>query len=207
MHLFRTFIVTLLISLAIPFTTYASDTANDITSFLSPIMEMALLTKAERKEMYVNKQDTPIYKSINSEPVSLAPINCTVEVLTIKNGWAVISTCDGIGYVPADNLQDTEVETRQLRSLGNFRITYYCPHACCGTGNGVTASGRKATVGRTVAISKKWAPLGTHLLINGKEYVVDDRGVTGNTVDILVNTHKEAKKRGVDHAEVFVIES
>jgi 3D (Asp-Asp-Asp) domain-containing protein len=138
------------------------------------------------------------------EPIDRAYVNTTFEVLKISGEWSAVATCDGVAYVKAADLQAEPV--KQWRSLGNFRLTFYDAGACCGTGNGVTASGRKATVGRTIAISKKYAPLGAHILINGHEYVVDDRGVTGRTVDVLVGSHSEARRLGVKHAEVFIME-
>lgn len=139
--------------------------------------------------------------SLESEVLDVAPVSCSFEVVSIQDGWSRIETCDGYAYIEADALID-----RCPQSLGRFKLTYYDPHSCCGTGNGITASGRKAEVGRTIAMSKKYAPLGAHVLINGHEYVVDDRGVTGRTVDVLVGTHAEAKKRGVNYAEVYVLE-
>lgn len=139
--------------------------------------------------------------SLESEVLDVAPFSCSFEVVDTQDGWSMIETCDGYAYIEADALID-----RCPRSLGRFKLTYYDPHPCCGTGNGITASGRKAEVGRTIAMSKKWVPLGTHVLIDGHEYVVDDRGVTGRTVDVLVATHKEARNRGVNYAEVYVLE-
>ena len=183
-----------------------STTFTSLGDLYGPGQQLYYDSIKDRKTMYVNEDNTPVYAQPDesSEVKSLAPTNCTFEVVEQREHWSIISTCDGYAFVKTEKLQDTPA--RQIRSLGKFRLTYYCPHACCGTGNGVTASGRKATVGRTIAISKKWLPLGTHVLINDHEYVVDDRGVTGNTIDILVSTHKEARKRGVNYAEVFVIE-
>lgn len=132
--------------------------------------------------------------------------NTEFEVVEERNNWSLITTQDGYAFIHTDKLSDTEIKDEpKWESLGTFKLTYYDAHPCCATGNGVTASGRKATVGRTIAMSKKYAPLGAHVMINGHEYVVDDRGVTGRTVDILVNTHSEARKLGVKHAEVFIL--
>jgi len=56
--------------------------------------------------------------------------------------------------------------------------------------------------GRTVAVGG--LPFGTELMIDGHRYVVEDRGVRGNHVDILVSDHQTAKDLGVKYAEVFV---
>lgn len=89
-----------------------------------------------------------------------------------------------------------------------FKITAYCSCAkCCGKTTGYTASGTKATAGRTVAASSQFA-FGTKLIINGHEYTVEDRGgaVTGNKIDIYMNSHAEALAWGVKYLPVQVAE-
>lgn len=56
---------------------------------------------------------------------------------------------------------------------GRVRLTTYCDH--CSPG-GVTYSGRKPLVGRTIAAGRQW-PIGTVVWIEGLgRRVVDDRG-------------------------------
>ena len=77
-----------------------------------------------------------------------------------------------------------------------YKITAYCPCSkCCG----------KAT-GRTVAASSKYA-FGTKLNIGGHIYTVEDRGgaITGNKIDIFVNSHSEALQWGVRYLPVSVV--
>ena len=69
---------------------------------------------------------------------------------------------------------------------------------------GETASGAPMTFGRTVAASAREFPFGTKLLINGKEYTVEDRGVGPGCIDILVPTHKEGRQRGRFYTDVYV---
>ena len=74
-----------------------------------------------------------------------------------------------------------------------FKITAYCPCAkCCGKQTGITASGTRATAGRTIAASGQYA-FGTKLLINGNVYTVEDRGgaIKGNKIDIYMNSKQE----------------
>jgi len=87
-----------------------------------------------------------------------------------------------------------------------FKITAYCPCAkCCGKQTGITASGTRATAGRTIAASSQFA-FGTKLVINGKVYTVEDRGgaIKGNKIDIYMNTHAEALQWGVKYLPVQV---
>lgn len=80
-----------------------------------------------------------------------------------------------------------------------FTATAYCPCAqCCGKTNGITASGTKATAGRTVAMSSSYS-FGTKVEIQGLgTYVVEDRGgaIQSNRIDIYFDTHQEALNFG-----------
>ena len=70
-----------------------------------------------------------------------------------------------------------------------FEITHYTH-----TGNN-TASGVYPVAGRTVACNS--LPFGTIVEINGHEYVVEDRvGLSGNVIDIFVDTEHEAIQKG-----------
>ncbi len=100
----------------------------------------------------------------------------------------------------------------------SWEATYYCrDFACTGKqpGNpayGITASGRKATAGRTVAVN--WLPFGTRLKIDGKLYAVEDRGAVSHfgsknrpkkRVDIFMESHEEALKFGRRTVEVRIL--
>lgn len=94
-----------------------------------------------------------------------------------------------------------------LKSLGTYKITAYCPCAhCCGKETGITASGTKATAGRTIAADTSVLPFGTKVVINGHTYTVEDRGgaIKSNKIDIYFNSHQEALNFGVQYLEVFI---
>ena len=104
----------------------------------------------------------------------------------------------------------TEVAHNNLIPLGTFKTTAYCPCYQCSEGWGrLTSSGALATADYTVAVDRRVIPMGTKLLINGKEYVAQDvgGGVKGNHIDIYFNTHSETREHGVRNAEVFIIQS
>ena len=94
-----------------------------------------------------------------------------------------------------------------------WTITYYdACIKCCGKTDGITASGRKAMTGRTVACN--WLPFGTKVIVDGKAYVVEDRGAKSlfgsktnhiNHLDVYVGSHKEARKLGKHIADVKVL--
>ena len=89
-----------------------------------------------------------------------------------------------------------------------FTATAYCScRKCCGKwADGITASGTIATAGRTIAVDKKVIPLGTHVLINGVEYVAEDTGVKGKRIDVFFDSHSEALEFGRQKVEVEIID-
>lgn len=107
---------------------------------------------------------------------------------------------------PLDELE----EAPELVSLGEYTITYYCkenyPHICNDGDSTRTATGTIPTPGRTIAVDPKVIPYGTEVIINGNTYIAEDCGgaINGNRIDIVVDTHEEALKCGIDHYEVFV---
>lgn len=108
-------------------------------------------------------------------------------------------------------VKDVEASERNMRSLGTFKITWYCPcRKCSGKWDHQTSSGAYATEGRTVAVDKRVIKEGTHLLINGHEYIVEDTGggVRGNHIDIFNESHLVCldDAHGEKYWEVFIIE-
>jgi len=114
---------------------------------------------------------------------------------------------DGTGEAGTDEglCEGPDSEQPAMHLWGVCTITHYCPCSqCCGSwAGGATASGTTPTAGRTVAAD---LPFGTRLMINGHEYVVEDRGVGGMWVDIFVNGHQEALNLGMYKAEVYIID-
>ena len=107
--------------------------------------------------------------------------------------------------IPAEEVNTSE-NAAQPTYYGACRITFYCGCSqCCGQwAGGPTASGVMPTPGRTVANGV--LPFGTRVLIEGHEYVVEDRGVSGDQFDIFVSDHQEALNRGLYYADVYIIE-
>mgnify|MGYP005784316259 CR=1 FL=1 len=69
-----------------------------------------------------------------------------------------------------------------------FTCYAYCPCTyCCGKSNGITATGTQAKAGRTIAVDPKIIPLGSTVIINGREYIAEDTGggIRGYKVDIF----------------------
>lgn len=105
-------------------------------------------------------------------------------------------------FIPAPEPDIAVVEEKKLDrvlvSLGEYRISAYCPcEKCCGWNTGITASGTQATAGRTAAMNG--VPFGTKIVIDGHEYTVEDRGagLGSKIIDIYFDTHEEALNSGL----------
>lgn len=92
-------------------------------------------------------------------------------------------------------------------SIGRYETTAYCACVkCCGKTDGITASGVKATAGRTIAADTS-LPFGAEVYINGHKYTVEDRGgaIKGKKkIDIYFDSHAEAIEYGRKTIEVFM---
>lgn len=96
--------------------------------------------------------------------------------------------------------------------LEDVTITFYCcegrPHIC-GTGTGITASGRRVTPYVSCAVDTDIIPLGSTIMIEhngGMVYLrADDTGpaVKGDHIDIAVKGHLEALSLGVQTADIW----
>ena len=96
--------------------------------------------------------------------------------------------------------------------LEDVTITFYCceqyPHIC-GTGNGITASGRRVMPYVSCAVDPDVIPLGSTVMLehNGEMVYLraDDTGgsIKGNRLDIAVKGHQEALSLGVKTADIW----
>ena len=109
-----------------------------------------------------------------------------------------------------------EPEPQAPESIGTFRITAYCPcKKCCGKDPsdpwyGITATGTKATEGRTIAVDPKVIGYGSVVYFEGMDgletgYVAEDCGgaIKGNEIDLYFDSHEDALDWGVRELEVF----
>ena len=177
---------------AIPYETITKNTTGTSTETTNKVVQEGKdgIKEVTYKVKYQN--DVEIEKSVISEVVVQEPVNKIIQVR--KKSTSRSSTLP---------------RTSSSSSTGGtvYKITAYCPCSkCCGKSTGRTASGTKATAGRTVAASSKFA-FGTKLNIGGHVYTVEDRGgaVTGNKIDIFVNSHAEALQWGVRYLNVSVV--
>lgn len=118
---------------------------------------------------------------------------------------AVIKPRDPENVIEAVEVLEEEPEEPAMHLYGNCRITFYCHCAACnGRAGANCASGVQPTVNHTVATGS--LPFGTRLMIDGQEYVVEDRGVGDFEIDIFVASHEEALQRGLYYTDVYIID-
>ena len=106
-------------------------------------------------------------------------------------------------------------QSHEPESIGTFKITAYCPcEKCCGKwADGITATGTKATQGRTVAVDPAVIELGSTVYFDGVDglvsgFVAEDTGsaIKGNRIDLYFDSHEDALEWGVRELEVYAME-
>ena len=173
---------------AIPYETITKDASQGATDKKNKVIQAGEdgIKEITYKVKYQNEEE--IEKTKLSETIIKQPVDKIVQIqkniTTSRSGSTVATT------------GETKI----------FKVTAYCSCSkCCGKQTGITASGTRATAGRTVAASGQFA-FGTKLMINGKQYTVEDRGgaIQGNKIDIYMNSHAEALAWGVKYLPVQV---
>ena len=180
----------------IPYETVTKNSAGTSTNTTNKVLQKGKngLKEVTYKIKYQNEVE--IEKIQLSEKIITEPVNKIVQVnkVTSRSGTTTRASAT------------TASTTTATVGSQVYKITAYCPCAkCCGKATGRTAMGTRATAGRTVAASGKFA-FGTKLNINGQVYTVEDRGVAikGNKIEIFVNSHAEALAWGVRYLPVSV---
>lgn len=121
-------------------------------------------------------------------------------------------------YLTEEEIEENENELIEAallarsHKLEDVTITFYCceerPHIC-GTGTGITASGRRVTPYVSCAVDSDVIPLGSTIMVeyNGEMVYLraDDTGpaVKGDHIDIAVPTHDFALSLGVQTADIW----
>ena len=146
--------------------------------------------------------EIPTIKAVSKATTVPIPTTTTTDKPTNKPTVKPKAT-----KAPVTTLTPTSNENN-LRSLGKFKLTAYCPCSkCCGKwASGITASGKTARANHTIAADTSVLPFGTEVYIDGQKYVVEDRGgaIKGNKIDIYFDSHTEANNFGVKYKEVFI---
>lgn len=115
--------------------------------------------------------------------------------------------------------EDDASQAIQPVSLGEFRLTAYCPcEICCNNfannrpidanGNEIIygAIGEELKEGYSIAVDPNVIPYKSEVIINGNTYKAHDCGgaIKGNRIDIYFDNHEDALEFGVQYAEVFI---
>ena len=179
---------------AIPYETVTKNTSGTDENSTTRVLQEGKdgIKEVTYKVKYQNEVE--IERTVISEVVVQEPVNKIVQV-----NKKVTSRSASTSRTPSS----TAVINGET-----YKITAYCSCSkCCGKSTGMTASGTRATAGKTVAASSKFA-FGTKLNINGHIYTVEDRGgaISGNRIDIYVNSHSEALQWGVKYLPVSVVQ-
>ena len=114
-----------------------------------------------------------------------------------------------------ENQKISEALLAKANKIENCTVTHYdCCVLCCGKTDGITASGVKAVPGVTVAVDTSIIPLGSDVLVDYGDgiinyYRADDTGsaIKGNKLDLCVSSHQEAINLGVRTATVYWVEA
>ena len=177
----------------IPFETITKNATENTEGTKNKVLQQGKdgLKEVTYKVKYQN--DIEIEKTVISEVVLQEPVNKIVQVQKTQTSRSA-------------QARTAATTTSTVINGQTYKITAYCSCSkCCGKTTGRTASGTKATAGRTVAASSKFA-FGTKLNIGGHIYTVEDRGgaINGNRIDIYVNSHAQALQWGVKYLPVSV---
>ena len=181
----------------IPFETVTKDVSDGAETTKNKVVQQGEdgIRRVTYKIKYQNEVE--IEKLKIAEEVIKEPVDKIVQV----QSNVITSRASTTSREEASNSNNTSGNVKI------YKITAYCSCSkCCGGhATGYTASGTKATAGRTVAAPSNFA-FGTKLIINGKEYVVEDRGgaIKGNRIDMYVNSHAQALAWGVKYLPVQV---
>ena len=177
----------------IPYETITKNSTEQSTDTTNKVLQQGRdgLKEVTYKVKYQN--DVEISKTVISEVIVRNPVNKIVQVQKVQTSRAA---------TPRTNTPQTSTAPKTTTTTINgetYKITAYCSCSkCCGKTTGSTASGTKATPGRTVAAPSKFA-FGTKLNIGGHIYTV-----SGNKIDVYVSSHSAALQWGVKYLPVSV---
>lgn len=145
---------------------------------------------------------------------SLAPAKAVevVKEVPVEVPVEVVRTITKTVYIDPE-------EPNTPDSIGTFKVTAYCPcEKCCGKTEddpwyGITATGTRATEGRTIAVDPDVIPYGTVLYFEGPDglvsgFVAEDCGgaIKGNRIDLYFDSHEDALEWGVRELDVLRME-
>lgn len=178
-------------------------------SYSEPVTENNIIIESEVNELqtgYVtcDKLNLRAEPNTTCDVLEILEYNSELQLEQelVDNEWYRGYKDDKIFYVNKNYISFTKLPVN--RYLGKYRITYYCScRKCTSTGNGITKSGTLVTEGRTASCNS--LPIGTRVIIDGNEYVIEDTGsMKNNIIDIYVSSHQKALELGTHYSDVYV---
>lgn len=188
-----------------------SDTNAKVVKMVSDEFEKI---KNETVKMYTTTEvNIREFASVDSKRISTVGIN--TEIIVYKNfnidGWKRVKYNGSDFYICSKYLSDKPIEIKKEvehpkknkssksgKLIGRFKITHYA-------GDGITSTGTKPMVGRTIAVDPRIIPYGSKVVINGHTYIAEDCGgaIKGNVIDMFVGSTEEAYQKGVYYTEIY----
>ena len=141
--------------------------------------------------------------SIGKSTTKASTLTSTDSAATTTTGTATIGSSDNIlnnvtsGILSSPTTIDDSLLKEKCTSLGNFKITRYCP--CVeenGNNSGLAANGEPLQPGVTIAVDPNVIPLGSAVYIKGIGWrKAQDTGgaIKGHIIDLLVPDHHTAE--------------
>lgn len=190
----------------IPYETITKDASQASESATNKVIKQGKNGLKEITYRAKFRNEVEIERTILSETILREPIDKIVQVnnkVTTSRAGNERSTNNPATTANTTLAKKVEGKTPLVKT---FNTSAYCSCSkCCGKPTGTTASGTKATPGRTVAASSKFA-FGTKVNIGGHIYTVEDRGgaISGNRIDVYVGSHAQALQWGVKYLPVSI---
>ena len=149
--------------------------------------------------LYFATLQTVVYADEIEEESPKSPMK--VEVIEETADGAADMVEESVETASSKIERSIKEEESHWESLGDCRITYYCP-VCNDPGYSYASSSGTTLYEGCVACS--WLPLGSKIRINGDEYTVVDRCGT-DAIDVFVDTGECCcSQYGTYYAEVEV---
>lgn len=146
-----------------------------------------------------HQKSPPIPQAFACEEIDLMDVQTSeVELTETEKEYAE--------QIEVEKIIKEEISTPK-KNAGTFELTAYCGCVnCCGKSDGITATGTRATQGRTIAVDPKVIPYGSQVVINGHTYIAEDCGgsIKSNKIDIYFENHQDALNFGRQSANVEI---
>lgn len=165
---------------------YKTVTETEEVKFITTTVKKSSMNEGTQKVVTqgVNGEDQVSYevKYVNGKEES----RTETERTTVKKP---VNKVVNVGTKKVSSSSSSTVKSNGVTSKNGYtvgqkisgRYTHYCACASCGSGSGVTASGKKVYNGMAnpYYVACNWLPMGSVIRVDGKNYTVVDRGGSG----------------------------